>query len=95
MTMEGMDDRRIYILYLLLILSLGTILLFLGPLAYEQIRPKYYGFTVISVDRSQAAAGDVVHLTSGELDMSPLLAQALVQGEYFYLEYIRDSRRFL
>jgi hypothetical protein len=75
-----MADRGRIILTLLLILCLGTLLLFSWPLIYETIQPHSYGISVVFINEDQAKAGEIIHLQEMDVAMTPRLQQALLAG---------------
>ncbi len=74
-----MADLGRVILSLLLILCIGTLLLFFWPLIYETIQPHSYGFSVVYIDENQTRTGEIIHLQEVDVTMSPRLEQVLTE----------------
>ena len=73
-----MADRGRIILSLLLILCIGTLLLFFWPLIYATVQPHSYGISVVFIDKNQARTGEIIHLQEADVAMTPRLQQALI-----------------
>ena len=68
--------------YILLTLGVLIIIYFAAPSVYDMFRGTNYSFAVEFIDQAGASTGEIIHLTEGDLSMSPKLIQAL-QGDSY------------